>query len=219
MEVYSLNTLHNREVTAMNIRIEPPITYEAYILRTSPTLSAQHDLPRGALEEGLNVEMAGPCALLPNRPKCGVQFGIDSTVTIVLGMRDSGWADASTYFANLLVARLGIPFNKIRLYYTGIHPAARRTPKQSPQILGRANVGAANAAFGDLIEELCDRAIERGRHFLASSIGVIPGAIKFDASFGRFFVAGSYHQVDLLEAARQARCGREPGPIDVQAIS
>jgi hypothetical protein len=82
-----------------------------------------------------------------------------------------------------------------------------------------ANVGAANAAIGDLIEELCDRAIERGRHFLASSIGVIPGAIKFDASSGRFFVAGSYHQVDFLEAARQARRGREPGPTDVQAVS
>lgn len=163
--------------------------------------------------------MAGPCTLLPYRQKYGVQFGTDSTVTIVLGTRDSGWADASTYFANLLVARLGIPFNKIRLYYRGVHPAARRTPRQSLQILSRANVGEVNAAIGDLIEELCDRAIERGRHFLASSIGVIPGAIKFDSSSGRFFVAGSYHQVDFLEAARQARRGREPGPTDVQAVS
>jgi hypothetical protein len=57
--------------------------------------------------------------------------------------------------------------------------------------------------------------IDGRSHFLASSIGVIPGAIKFDASFGRFFVAGSYPQVDFLEAARQARRGREPGPIDV----
>ena len=114
----------------MNIRIERSITYETYIPRTSPIFSAQHDLPRRALEEGLNVEMAGSCTLLPYRPKCGVQFGTDSTVTIVLGMRDSGWADASAYFANLLVARLGVPFSRIRLYYTDIHPAARRTPKQ-----------------------------------------------------------------------------------------
>jgi hypothetical protein len=113
----------------MNIRIEHPSTHGTYIPRTSPILSTQHDLPWRALEDGLNVEMAGPCTLLPYRQKCGVQFGTDSTVTIVLGMRDSGWADASTYFANLLVARLGIPFNKIRLYYTDIHPAARRTPK------------------------------------------------------------------------------------------
>jgi hypothetical protein len=196
-----------------------PNYLETYIPRTSPIFSAQHDLPRRALEEGLNVEMAGPCVLLPHRPKYGVRFGTDSTVTIVLGMRDSGWADASTYFANLLVARIGIPFSKIRLYYTGLHPAARRTPKRSLQILSRANVGAADAAIGDLIEELCDRAIERGRHFLASSIGVIPGAIKFDASSGRFFIADSNYQVDFLEAARQARRGREPGPIDVQAVS
>jgi hypothetical protein len=203
----------------MNIRIEHPSTHETYIPKTSSILSTQHDLPWRALEEGLNVEMAGPCTPLPYRQKCDVQFGTDSTVTIVLGMRDSGWADASTYFAKLLVARLGIPFNKIRLYYRGIHPAARRTPKQSLQILSRANVGEVNAAIGDLIEELCDRAIERGRHFLASSVGVIPGAIKFDASSGRFVVAGSYHRIDFLEAARQARRGHEPRPIDVQAVS
>jgi hypothetical protein len=41
-----------------------------------------------------------------------VQFGTNSTATIALRMRASGWTDASTYFANLLVARLGIPFNK-----------------------------------------------------------------------------------------------------------
>jgi hypothetical protein len=203
----------------MNIRIEHPSTHETYIPRTSPIFSTQRDLPWRALEGGLNVEMTGPCTLLPYRLKCGVQFGTDSAVTIVLGMRDSGWADASTYFANLLVARLGIPFNKIRLYYRGIHPAARRTPRQSLQIFSRANVGAANAAIGDLIGELCDRAIERGRHFLASSIGVIRDAIKFDASSGRFFIAGSNYQVDFLEAARQARRGREPGPINVQAVS
>ena len=172
-----------------------------------------------ALDEGLEVELGGPSGPLPRGQKYGVQFGPDSTVTIALGMRDSGWADASTYFANLLVARLGIQFNKISMYYRGIHPAARRVPKQSTRILSRANVGAANAAIGHLIEELCDRAIERGRHFLASSIGVVPGAINFDASSGRFFIAGSNYQVDLLEAARQARRSREPGPIDVHAVA
>jgi hypothetical protein len=203
----------------MNLRIEHPSTHEAYIPRTSPIFSTQRDLPWRALDEGLDVELDGPRTPLPRGQKYGVQFGPDSTVTIVLGMRDSGWADASTYFANLLVARLGIPFNKIRLYYRGIHPAARRVPKQSIRILSRANVGEVNAAIGDLIEELCDRAIERGRHFLASSIGVVPGAINFDASSGRFFIAGSNYQVDLLEAARQARRGREPGPIDVHAVA
>jgi hypothetical protein len=215
-----VNTLHNQGVTSMNIRFEYPSSHETHIPKTTPGLSTQHhDLPWRAFDEGLNVELAGPCTLLPYRLKCAVQFGPDSTVTIVLGMRDSGWADASTYFANLLVARLGIPFNKIRLYYRGMHPAARRAPKQSIQILSRAKVGEVNAAIGDLIEELCDRAIERGRHFLASSTGAVPGAIKFDAFSGRFFVSGSYYQVDFLEAAKQARRGREPGPIDVQAAS
>src|ERR1700737_3857399 len=138
MEVHSVNTLHTQGVSSMNIRIEHPTPHATHIPRTPSILSTPHDLRWRALQEGLNVEMAGPCALLPYRPKCGIQFGTDSTVTIVLGMRDSGWADASTYFANLLVARLGIPFNKIPLYYRGIHPAARRTSKRSLQILSRA---------------------------------------------------------------------------------
>jgi hypothetical protein len=200
----------------MKTQVGNPESHETYIPKP-PIFSTQRELPWRELEEGLNVEMTGPCTLLPYRQKCGVQFGTDSKVTIVLGRRDSGWADASTYFANLLVARLGVPFSRIRIYYTDMHPAARRTPKQSRQILSRANVGAANAAIGDLIEELCDRAIERGRHFLASSLGVIPSAIKFDASSCRFFIAGSHHQVDLLEAARRARCGRGPRAVDVLA--
>jgi hypothetical protein len=61
----------------MNIRIERPSTHETYIPNTSPIFSTQRDLPWRALEEGINVEMAGPCTLRPYRQKCGVQFGPD----------------------------------------------------------------------------------------------------------------------------------------------
>ena len=116
--------------------------------------------------EDFNVETVIPHSLVPHRQKCAIRFEADATVTILLGMKDSGWADASSYFASLLVARLGIPFKRVRLYYTGEHPAVRRTPKPTSQVLSRANLGIANAGIGDLIEELCDRAIEEGRAFL-----------------------------------------------------
>jgi hypothetical protein len=116
--------------------------------------------------EGFNVEPVGPPSLPPHRQKCCIRFEADTTVTLILGMRDSGWADASSYFASLLVARLGIPFKRVRLYYTGEHPAVRRTPKPSSRVLSCADLGIPNARIGDLIEELCDCAIEEGRAFL-----------------------------------------------------
>ena len=116
--------------------------------------------------ENFYVETVTPHSLVPHRQKCAIRFEADTTVTILLSMKDSGWADASSYFASLLVARLGIPFKRVRLYYTGGHPAVRRTPKPSSQVLSRANLGIANARIGDLIEEVCDRAVEEGRAFL-----------------------------------------------------
>jgi len=65
----------------------------------------------------------------------------------------------------------------------------------------------ANAEIGDLIESLCDQAIEQGRRCLASSIGVLPGEIDFEASSGRFFVVGKDRHVNILELAKRARDG------------
>jgi hypothetical protein len=68
----------------------------------------------------------------------------------------------------------------------------------------------ANAEIGELIEALCDQAIEKGRRYLASSIGVLPAEIDFEASSGRFFVTNKEWQVDILELAKWARDGTLP---------
>jgi hypothetical protein len=112
----------------MNVRIEHPGTHETYIPKASSIFSTQRELPWKALEEGLNVGMAGPCTLLPYRPKCGVLFGTDSTVTIVLGMRDSGWAEAS------------------HLFRESTGRSARRSIQQDPPILhGHTSCRATHA--------------------------------------------------------------------------
>lgn len=156
---------------------------------------------------GLNVETIGPITLLPHGRTCGIRFEADATVTIMLGMRDYGRGYASPYFASLLVARLGIPFKRVRLYYTGVLPAVRSAPRQGPDVPTRANVGMAIAEIGNLIETLCDRAIEQGRRFLASSIGVLPADIDFEASSGRYFIGGKERSVDILDIAKRARDG------------
>jgi hypothetical protein len=163
------------------------------------------DIARGAGANGLSVEM--PRSLPPHGHRCGITFDIGGTATIVLGMRDFGHGYASPYFASVAVRRLGIPFNRIRLYYAGVHPAAKIGHWNVANIPSRVSVGPVNAQIGDLIEALCDRVIEEGRRFLSMSIGVPLGEIEFDVSSGQFSVAGNNGHLDILEVAERARHG------------
>ena len=103
--------------------------------------------------------------------------------------------------------KLGIRFEDIRVYYTGMLPAVRRAPRQSRPIPNRSDVGVRVAWTGDLIEGLCDRATDRGRRFLAILIGTTPQQINFDSASGRFSVAGQGQYFDILEVAKLARAG------------
>ena len=112
--------------------------------------------------DDLDVEMVVPALLFPYRQTCGVRLGRNGVVTIVLGTRDPGH-DASSFLAGILVERLGIPWSRLRLFYTGMHPAVRRTPQQPVRRLRSANVGSTVAAMGAVIESLCDQVVEKDR--------------------------------------------------------
>jgi CO/xanthine dehydrogenase Mo-binding subunit len=196
----------------MNIRFDPQLVFEIKTFKGSgATYPLQSILAPSAKSEPLKIEIVVPISLLPNGQKCGLHFGAAATVSIVLGTRDYGYGYAASYFANLLVARLGIPFERIRVYYAGGFPAVRSTPKHAPHIRSRANVCVATAEIGDLIEALCDRAIEKGRRLLASSIGVRPADIDFNASSGRFFVKDKELCHDSRRDRDEHRLGAEPG--------
>jgi CO/xanthine dehydrogenase Mo-binding subunit len=162
-----------------------------------------------ARAESLDVETVGPISLLPQGQKCEIRFEADATVTVMLGMRNYGHGYASPYFASLVAARLGIPVQRIRLYYAGVHPAVRVTPRQTPNVPSRASVGMANVGIGDLIGSLCDQAIEQGCRRMAHWLGVLPSEVDFEASSGRFFILGKERHVDILELAKWARDGGE----------
>src|SRR5690242_6448680 len=76
---------------------------------------------RSARADGLGVEMIGSRLLLPHGQKCWIAFA-GAWVTVGLGMRDFGHGYASPYFASVAVGRLGIPFNRVRLYLHGRSP-------------------------------------------------------------------------------------------------
>jgi CO/xanthine dehydrogenase Mo-binding subunit len=196
----------------MNIRCDPHLGFEINTVKGSgATYPLQSILAPGAKAEPFKIETVGPISLLPNGQKCGLHFGAAATVSIVLGTRDYGYGYAASYFANLLVARLGISFERIRVYYAGGFPAVRCTPKHAPHIRSRANVCVATAEIGDLIEALCDRAIEKGRRLLAFSNGVRPADVDFEASSGRFFVKGKERCHDSRRNREEHRLGAVDG--------
>lgn len=174
------------------------------------TGTSEIELTRNASVETLNIETVTTNPLLPTDRKWAIRFNAGETVTIVLGMRDYGRGWSSTYFAGLLAARLGVPFRRIRLYYSATLPAVLQTPAPSPSLLGRSDIGPVARAVADVIEEMCDQVIERGRLAFATMAGVSVADIGFDQPTGRFFVLDRDRSGSVLEVAETARMAHAP---------
>jgi CO/xanthine dehydrogenase Mo-binding subunit len=171
---------------------------------------------RRAIGEDLNIETTPASPFLPTDRKWALRFKADGTVTIVLGMRDYGRGWFSAYFAGFLTARLGIPFRRVRLYYSGSLPAVLQTPRPSRIPLRRSSLGPVARAAADVIDDMCDRAIEKGRLAFAAIAGVGTADIGFDQLNGRFFILDRDRSGSILEIAETARgagSGDRPGDL------
>lgn len=157
-----------------------------------------------AIVPALDVDIKGSPALLPYGRRCGIRFEADFTVTLILGMRDPRWADASSYLSELVIARLGIPLTKLRIFYTGMQPAVRRAPVQSPRPLSRQGVGYTIAAVGDLVEEACELVVERARRAYAHDLGASFRDAHFDRSTASVLCEGET-PVTLIDLAKRLR--------------
>jgi CO/xanthine dehydrogenase Mo-binding subunit len=115
----------------------------------------------------LDVETVTTNPLLPRDRKWAIRFNANGTATIVLGMRDYGNGYLSAYFAGLVAVRLGIPFRRIRVYYSATLPAVLQTPKPSRTLSRSINFGPVAGAAAGVIEAMCDRVIEKDRSALA----------------------------------------------------
>ena len=188
------------------------ITTEARIAKSNavhdhliPTSEA--GFTRSARGENLNIESAPTNPILPTDRKWALRFNADGTVTIVLGMRDYGRGWFSAYFASLVAARLGIPIRRIRLYYSATLPAVLQTPRPSRILLRGSTPGPVAGAVADIIEDMCDRVIEKGRLAFAAMAGVGAADIGFDQANGLFFVLDRDRSGSILEIAATARGG------------
>jgi hypothetical protein len=119
----------------------------------------------------------------------------------ILGMRDYGRGWYSGYFAGLVTARLGVPFRRVRIYYSATLPAVLQTPLPSSMVFHRSHIGPVATAAADVIETMCDQVVERGRVAFAAMAGVGPGDVGFDQLSGQFFVLDRIWSGRILEIA------------------
>jgi carbon-monoxide dehydrogenase large subunit len=136
-------------------------------------------------------------------PNVGIRFECNGTVTLISKTVDYGHGHAAPYFAQVLVDRLGVPFSRIRLYFIGVPPAARRTPRQIAQPLSRVGGCKSISAGGDAIAAAAAKVIEQGRQLAADLLEASPLDVEFlvESSKGYFRIVGTDRGIHIMTLA------------------
>jgi hypothetical protein len=184
---------------------EGPITMNIF---SADSRIAKADSARG--RQSMNVETVATSPLLSSDRKWAIRFNANGLTTIVLGMRDFGNGYLSAYFARLVVARLGIPLGRIRLYYSATHPAVLQKARPCPDLSSGCNFGPVAAAAAGVIERMCDRVIERRRVTSTAVAGVASFKAGFDQCAGRFSEDQGGNVLEIAKATQ----GKSPLEIE-----
>jgi aerobic carbon-monoxide dehydrogenase large subunit len=154
------------------------------------------------------LELTGP----PGREMGGIRFEANGEVTLITGTLDYGQGHW-TPFAQVLAARLGIPFGRIRLLQG-----------DSDELIAGGGTGGSKSMMtsGVAIVEAADKCIEQGRQIAAHVLEAAAADIEFRA--GRFVISGTDRSVHIMELAEQLRRGLElpaalPQGLDVANVS
>ena len=141
----------------------------------------------------------------------GIRFEADGTVTIVSGTLDYGQGHW-TPFAQVLVDKLGVPFEKIRL-----------VQGDSDQLLDGGGTGGSRSAMngGNAIAVSSEAVIEKGRKIAAHVLEA--AAVDIEFVRGRFAIAGTDRGIGIMDLAAQLRDGLKlpddvPQSLDVDMI-
>ncbi len=140
----------------------------------------------------------GICAYLevsapPGKEMGGLRFGDDGRVTIVSGTLDYGQGHRAT-FAQILSARLGIPFDKIDLLQG-----------DSDELIVGGGTGGSRSVIAEAgaLYETAAAVIEKGRAVAGHVLEVAVEDVEF--ADGEFRIAGTDRSIGILEVAAQAR--------------
>ncbi len=126
---------------------------------------------------------------IPNDEMGGIHFEADGSVTLLTGTMEMGQGHHST-FAQLMVDKLGIPFDRIKL-----------VQGDSDRLIAGAGSGGSRSlmASGAAFFEAAAQVIEKGRVAAAHLLEAADTDIEFDT--GEFRVAGTDRAVGLIELA------------------
>ena len=125
----------------------------------------------------------------------GIRFEADGSVTIVSGTLDYGQGHW-TPFAQVLVDKLGVPFDKIRLLQG-----------DSDQLLDGGGTGGSRSAMngGNAIAVSSEAVIEKGRKIAAHVLEA--AAVDIEFVHGRFAIAGTDRGIGIMDLAAKLRDG------------
>jgi carbon-monoxide dehydrogenase large subunit len=142
---------------------------------------------------GQYLEVTGP----PSPEMGGIRFEADGTVTLITGTLDYGQGHASA-FAQVLAARLGIPFEAICLLQG-----------DSDELLAGGGTGGSKSlmASGTAIVEAADLVREKGRRIAADVLEAAEADIEFEIvrGGGQFRIAGTDRCIGLMELAARGK--------------
>ena len=140
---------------------------------------------------GSYLEVTAP----PGKEMGGLRFEADGTVTMITGTLDYGQGHASP-FAQVVVDRLGIPFEKLRLLQG-----------DSDQLVVGGGTGGSRSAMasGSALVAASAQVIERGKALAGHFLEAATADIEF--ARGRFAIAGTDRSIGLLELAAKLRSG------------
>ena len=140
---------------------------------------------------GQYLEVTAPA----NNEMGGIRFEPDGMVTIISGTLDYGQGHW-TPFAQVLVDKLGVPFEKIRL-----------VQGDSDEMLAGGGTGGSRSAMngGNAVAVSSDEVIAKGTRIAAHVLEAAAADIEF--SRGRFSIAGTDRGIDIMALAEKLRGG------------
>jgi carbon-monoxide dehydrogenase large subunit len=151
---------------------------------------------------GQYLEVTAPA----NNEMGGIRFEADGTVTIISGTLDYGQGHA-TPFAQVLVERLGVPFDKVRL-----------VQGDSDQLLAGGGTGGSRSIMngGSAIVAASAEVIAKGRALAADVLEAAEADIVF--ADGRFSIAGTDRGIAVLDLAAELRGRGMGGALDAALV-
>ncbi|TXL75453.1 xanthine dehydrogenase family protein [Vineibacter terrae] len=157
---------------------------------------------------GSYLEVTAP----PGKEMGGIRFEADGSVTMISGTLDYGQGHAAP-FAQVLVEKLGIPFEKLRLIQG-----------DSDELKAGGGTGGSRSMLvaGQAFVEASAQVVDRGRQIAAHLLEAAVADIEFDR--GRFVIAGTDRGIGIMELARRLHAGAAlppdvPPSLDVAHVS